>query len=41
MKGSILIVPGDAGESFECLYARQRLLEAGWEPRIAAPKPSA
>lgn len=37
MKGSILIVTGDAGESFECLYARQRLLEAGWEPRIAAP----
>ena len=37
MKGAILIVTGDAGESFECLYARQRLLEAGWEPRIAAP----
>ena len=37
MKGSILIVTGDAGESVECLYARQRLFEAGWEPRIAAP----
>lgn len=37
MRGSVLIVTGDAGESFECLYARQRLLEAGWEPRIAAP----
>ena len=35
--GSILVITGDAGESFECLYARQRLLEAGWVPRIAAP----
>lgn len=37
MKGSVLVITGDAGESFECLYARQRLLEAGWQPRIAAP----
>ena len=37
VKGSVLIITGDAGESFECLYARQRLLEAGWQPRIAAP----
>ena len=33
----ILIITGDAGESFETLYARQRLLEAGFTPRIAAP----
>jgi protease I len=33
----ILIITGDAGESYECLYARHRLLEAGLEPRIAAP----
>jgi protease I len=33
----ILIITGDAGESFECLYARQRLIEAGFAPRIAAP----
>ena len=34
---SILIVTGDAGESYECLYARHRLLEAGMRPVIAAP----
>jgi protease I len=34
---SILIVTGDAGESYECLYARHRLLEAGLTPVIAAP----
>jgi deglycase len=33
----ILIITGDAGESYECLYARHRLLEAGWIPRVAAP----
>jgi protease I len=33
----ILIVTGDAGESYECLYARHRLLEARLVPRIAAP----
>lgn len=32
----ILIVTDDAGESFEILYAKQRFLEAGWEPVIAA-----
>jgi protease I len=37
MANSILIVTGDAGESYECLYARQRLLEAGTRPVIAAP----
>jgi protease I len=34
---SILIITGDAGESYECLYARHRLLEAGLTPIIAAP----
>lgn len=37
MSRHVLVVTGDAGESFECLYARQRLLEAGMVPRIAAP----
>jgi protease I len=34
---AILIITGDAGESYECLYARHRLLEAGLSPRVAAP----
>ena len=33
----ILILTGDAGESFEILYATHRLLEAGFQPVIAAP----
>ena len=33
----ILIITGDAGESFEILYASHRLLEAGLIPVIAAP----
>jgi protease I len=33
----ILIVTGDAGESFEILYATHRLREAGYEVIIAAP----
>jgi protease I len=33
----ILIVTGDAGESFEVLYAAHRLQEAGFDPVIAAP----
>lgn len=37
MPRRLLIVTGDAGESFECLYAKQRLLESGWMPHIAAP----
>jgi protease I len=37
MATSILIITGDAGESYECLYARHRLLEAGLRPVIAAP----
>ena len=37
MPRTILLITGDAGESFETLYARQRLTEAGFTPRIAAP----
>jgi len=39
MKSSrkILIITGDAGESFEILYALHRLKEAGFIPVIAAP----
>ena len=33
----ILIITGDAGESFEILYASHRLRESGYEPVIAAP----
>lgn len=34
----ILIITGDAGESFEILYAVHRLREAGYTPVIAAPE---
>jgi len=37
MSRQILLITGDAGESFECLFARQRLQEAGFVPVIAAP----
>ena len=37
MSKKILIITGDAGESFEILYASHRLIEAGYEPVIAAP----
>ena len=33
----ILIVTGDAGESYEALYALHRFREAGFQPVIAAP----
>ncbi|TDH17921.1 DJ-1/PfpI family protein [Segetibacter sp. 3557_3] len=33
----ILILTGDAGESFEILFACHRLREAGYQPVIAAP----
>ena len=33
----ILIVTGDAGESYEALYAVHRFQEAGWTPVVAAP----
>ncbi len=37
MSRHVLIITGDAGESFECLYAKQRLQEAGMVPHVAAP----
>jgi len=37
MSKKILVVTGDAGESYETLYAYHRFLEAGYEPVIAAP----
>jgi len=37
-KEKILIITGDAGESYECLYAKHRFEEAGYEPVIAAPR---
>lgn len=37
MTRKILIVTGDAGESYETLYAYHRFLEADYEPTIAAP----
>ena len=33
----ILVITGDAGESFEILFATHRLQEAGYNPVIAAP----
>jgi protease I len=33
----ILIVTGDAGESYEALYSVHRFQEAGWETFVAAP----
>lgn len=33
----ILIITGDAGESYECLYAKHRFEEAGYKAIIAAP----
>jgi protease I len=33
----ILMITGDAGESFEILFASHRLREAGYIPVIAAP----
>lgn len=38
VKKNLLIITGDAGESFEILYAKQRLTEAGYESTIAAPQ---
>jgi len=37
MSKKILIITGDAGESYECLYAKHRFQEAGYQPIIAAP----
>lgn len=38
MAKRLLIITDDSGESLEILYARQRFLEAGWRPVIAATK---
>jgi protease I len=37
MSDKILLITGDAGESYETLYAKHRLLEANYAPIIAAP----
>lgn len=37
MSKNVLIVTGDGGESFETLYAVQRLKEAGYRSVVAAP----
>lgn len=37
MSKRILIVTGDAGESYEALYAYHRFLEAEYDPVVAAP----
>jgi protease I len=37
MSKKVLILTADAGDSYEALYAYQRLLEAAWEPVVAAP----
>jgi protease I len=37
VKSKILIVTGDSGESYECLYAKHRFEEAGYQSVIAAP----
>jgi len=36
MSRKVLIVTGDAGDSYEALYAYQRFKEAFWEPVVAA-----
>jgi protease I len=37
MSKKILIITGDAGESYEALYSVHRLQEGGYEPVVAAP----
>ncbi|MEZ4701492.1 MAG: DJ-1/PfpI family protein [Rhodothermales bacterium] len=37
MSKKILLITGDAGESYEALYARHRFMEAGYKPVLAAP----
>ena len=37
MSNRILLITGDAGESYETLYAIHRFQEAGFEPIVAAP----
>ena len=38
MPNRILVITGDAGESYECLYARHRLLEAGRPGHVLLPR---
>ena len=38
MSKKILIVTGDAGESYETLYAKHRLMEAGYAAVIASTR---
>jgi deglycase len=38
MAKKILIITGDAGESYEALYAMHRMAEAGHTPVVAAPR---
>jgi protease I len=37
MSRKVLLITGDAGDSYEALYAYHRLQEARWEPVVAAP----
>lgn len=37
MSRKVLIVTGDAGDSYEALYAYHRLKEGFWDPVVAAP----
>jgi protease I len=37
MSRKVLIVTGDAGDSYEALYAYHRFKESLWEPVVAAP----
>jgi protease I len=37
MSKKILVITGDAGESYETLFALHRFKEAGYEPVLAAP----
>jgi protease I len=37
MSRKVLIITGDGGDSYEALYAYQRLQEAKWHPVVAAP----
>jgi protease I len=38
MSKKVLIITGDAGESYETLYAKHRLMEAGHTPAIASTR---
>ena len=37
MSRKVLLITGDAGDSYEVLFAYHRFLEARWEPVVAAP----